>query len=123
VKKASRYALALFFVTAGVFHFVFTARYEAIVPAWLPHAHALVIFSGWCEIAGGVAVLIPHLRLIARYGLIALCVAVLPANVQMVLDAISTGASITYLVLLWIRLPAQGLLIWWIWRATRAERS
>ena len=50
-------------------------------------------------------------------GLIALCVAVLPANLHMALHAQLYPAIAP--VWLWLRLPAQGLLIAWAWWYTR----
>ena len=93
--------------------------YMKIVPSWLRWHRALVVISGLCEIAGGLWVQRRSTRNWAGYGLIALCLAVLPANVQMLLDAQATGASALWLTLLWVRLPLQCLLIAWIWQATR----
>jgi uncharacterized membrane protein len=53
--------------------------------------------------------------------LIPLCLAVLPANVQALLNAQAAHASAMWLTLLWMRLPLQILLIVWIWRATRSR--
>ena len=122
----SRGLLALFFVIAGVLHFAFMPNDVSVVPPWLPWHRALVIVSGLCEIAGGLGVLWPATRRWAGYGLIALCVAVLPANVQMLLDAQAAPvayASAVWVGLLWLRLPLQGLLMIWIWRATRSSAS
>ena len=121
--RTSRRLLALFFVTAGALHFAFTADYLRIMPPWLPWHRALVLLSGACEIAGGLGVLWQRTRRWAGCGLIALCVAVLPANLQMLLDARAAGASTLWLALLWLRLPLQLLLIAWIWRATRRARA
>ena len=117
--KVSRLLLGLFFVIAGVLHFVFTPDYMKIMPPWLPRHQGLVLVSGVFEIAGGLGVLWHLTRCWAGYGLIALCLAVLPANVQMLLDAQVAGVSTIWLALLWLRLPLQFLLIGWIWRATR----
>lgn len=111
--------LALFFVIAGVLHFVFMPNYMSVMPPWLPWPRTLVIVSGLCEIAGGFGVLWSATRVWAGYGLIALCVAVLPANVQMLMDAQAAHASSVWIGLLWLRLPLQALLMLWIWRATR----
>jgi uncharacterized membrane protein len=116
--KVSRLLPGMFFVIAGILHFVFTPDYMKIMPPWLPWHRGLVLVSGACEIAGGLGVLWHLTRRWAGYGLIALCLAVLPANVQMLLDAQVAGASAIWLALLWLRLPLQFLLIGWIWRAT-----
>jgi uncharacterized membrane protein len=120
-RNLSRWLLALFFIVAGTFHFLFIANYMGIMPAWLPWHRALVVISGLCEIAGGLGVLWHVTRRWAGYGLIALCVAVLPANVQMLLNAQAAHASTSWLTLLWVRLPLQILLIAWVWRATRSR--
>jgi uncharacterized membrane protein len=56
-RNLSRWLLALFFIVAGTFHFLFTTNYIGIMPAWLPWHRALVVISGLCEIAGGLGVL------------------------------------------------------------------
>ena len=114
----SRGLLCGFFVIGGVLHFVFPANYMNIMPPWLPAHYALVLISGASEIAGGLGVLYAPTRRLAGWGLIALSVAVLPANLQMALNYQAAGAPQLQQALLWLRLPLQGLLIWWIWRAT-----
>ncbi len=121
--RLSQYLLAVFFVSAGVLHFVFPHKYLAIMPPWLPWHAALVAISGVCEIAGGIGVLPAMTRRLAGAGLIALCVAVLPANVQMLLNAHAAGAATWWQVALVVRLPLQLLLIWWIWRASRPRAA
>jgi uncharacterized membrane protein len=70
-----------------------------------------------------VAVLVPTLRRLAGVALMVFLVAVLPANIQMLLNAQASGASTGALAALWVRLPVQGLLLWWVWRATLAKRA
>jgi uncharacterized membrane protein len=126
IATTTRGLLALFFVIAGVLHFVFMPVYVSVMPPWMPWHRALVIISGLCEIAGGLGVLRAATRRWAGYGLIALCVAVLPANVQMLLDtqaAPAAYASAVWVGLLWLRLPLQGLLMFWIRRATRSSAT
>jgi len=111
--------LAAFFVVGGILHFVFPAAYASIMPAWLPWHAALVAVSGVCEIAGGLGVLLPHTRRAAGWGLILLSLAVLPANLQMLLNYDAAQAPLWQQGLLALRLPLQVPLIWWIWYATR----
>ncbi len=118
--------LALIFGAAGVMHFVTPRVFEAIVPpwlpAWMPSARVLVYVSGVAEIAGALGLLFPATRVLAAWGLIALLVAVFPANVQMLMDARARDAAAWWVLALWIRLPLQPLLIWFVWRsATRVE--
>ena len=76
----SRYALALLFVLAGIWHFVHPATYLAIMPPWLPQPLALIYVSGVFEILGGLGLLPARTRRMAGWGLLALLVAVFPAN-------------------------------------------
>ncbi len=83
------------------------------MPDGLPRPLELVYLSGVFEVLGGLGLLIPRLRTAAGWGLIALLVAVFPANVHMLIHA-DRFPMFPYW-LLWIRLPLQGLLIAWVW--------
>lgn len=111
--------LGLLFLGAGVPHFTHTASYERIMPPWLPAPHELVLLSGAAEMVGGAMVLLPRLRRPARWWLVALLVAVFPANVHMAVQPeLAAGVPAA---LLWLRLPLQVVLIAWVVRATRAH--
>ena len=75
------------FIAAGAMHFIRPAMYRAIVPPQLGHAGALVAISGVAEIAGGLGLMIPQTRRAAGIGLIALLLAVWPANIYMAVEA------------------------------------
>ena len=112
-----RVALAVLVLGAGVMHFLFPASYERIVPPYLPAPHLLVLISGACEVLGGAGLLVPSSRRLAAWGLVALLVAVLPANVQMAFDHARWPRIPEWA--LWARLPIQLPLIWWAWRYTQ----
>jgi uncharacterized membrane protein len=111
---------AAFFVLGGVMHFVKPDFYLAIMPPWVPFHEAMVIVSGIAEIVLGVALLVPRTRRLAAWGLIALLVAVFPANIQALLNARAQGLPE---LALWIRLPLQGALIYWAYRYTLPRDS
>ncbi len=118
-----RVLLAGFFTFAGVMHFVKPELYAAIIPPWLPNAPLLVALSGVFEMLGGLGVLHPITRRLAGWGLIALLIAVFPANVQMLHLAYVYQASALWKAALWFRLPLQLPLLWWVWRvAARSAR-
>ncbi len=121
-RRRSLYLIAALFIFAGVVHFVIPEKYSDIMPPWLPYPLAMVYLSGLLEIAGGIGVLVPALRKAAGIGLIALLIAVFPANVQMLANAISAGESTLYITLLFLRLPLQPLMIVWIYRAAVRTR-
>jgi uncharacterized membrane protein len=111
----NRWLLALLFIAAGVNHFVRPDGYASIVPPWLPAPVGLVYVSGVAELVLGALVLTRWQRW-AGWGLVALLVAVYPANVFMALDHAARGASPAFMALLWFRLPLQGVLVGWVLR-------
>lgn len=118
----SRKALAAFFTTTGVLHFVIPRSYEAMMPPWLPAHREAVIVSGVAEIAGGAALVPRPTRRFARWWLLALLVAVFPANVHMAVNPEQvSGLDLDRVPrwALWARLPLQPLAMLWVWRATR----
>jgi uncharacterized membrane protein len=110
-----RLLAAAFFVVAGLNHFHNPAFYRSIVPPGFPAPRLLVIISGICEIAGGIGILIPPLRNAAGWGLIALLIAVLPANIYMAVSPERIPDLHISHWLLWLRLPLQGVLAAWVW--------
>jgi uncharacterized membrane protein len=113
--KILRLLLAVFFIAAGVSHFVSPGSYLAIMPASLPWPAALVFISGVAEIAGGAGVLFERTRRTAAVGLIILLVAVFPANVHAAQDGMNLSGWIVPPWVLWLRLPLQGVLIAWVY--------
>ncbi len=111
VKTVLRFLMAALFMASGVTHFARPEFFIAIVPPYLPFPDALVAISGAAEIAGAIGLLIPRFTRAAAWGLIALLIAVFPANLHMALhpelfpQIPSAG--------LWVRLPLQGVLIAW----------
>jgi uncharacterized membrane protein len=75
--------------------------------------------SGVFEILGGVGLLVPATQRLAAWGLVALYVAVFPANVNMALHRIPLGKMEMPVWALWARLPLQGVLIAWAFWFTR----
>ena len=124
-KRIALVLLAAFFVSAGVTHFVSPYRefFVQIVPAWLPDPPLMVALSGVAEIAGGLGVLIPQTRRLAGWGLIALLVAVYPANVEMALYPDKWLAQGMTMAQLWGRLPLQFVGMVWAWWATKPDRE
>lgn len=116
----SRALTGLVFVAAGLLHFVVPGAYEKILPPYLPFPRGLVLLSGVAEVLGGLGLLIGRTRPAAGSGLILLLAAVLPANVQMLLDARAAGKPSWWLALLWLRLPLQPVLMAWVRNVSRS---
>jgi uncharacterized membrane protein len=88
----------------------------------MPRPYILNALAGAFEVLGAIGVLMPTLRIAAGWGLIALLVAVFPANLHVALMGEMPGHSFSPLVL-WLRLPFQAVLIAWVAWVTLAEES
>lgn len=111
--------LAIAIITVGITHFTKPAPYVKIMPPQLPYPLELVYISGFFEILGGIGLLIPLVSVAAAWGLIALFIAVFPANINMTLNDIELEGIPHNPVLYWGRLPLQAVLIAWAWWYTR----
>ena len=110
-----RWLLAAFMMAAGANHFRAPALYAAMMPPWLPWPSLLSAVAGACEVLGGAGLLLPRFRRAAGWGLIALLVAVFPANLHVALEGRMPGFAFSPATL-WIRLPLQaGLIAWAAW--------
>jgi uncharacterized membrane protein len=114
LKAPLRALLALAMIGIGIGHFASPAPFVRMMPSFLPAPLALVYVSGGFEILGGVGILVTRARRAASFGLVALYVAVFPANVNMAVNHISLdGVNEIPPALLWLRLPLQAVLIAW----------
>ena len=108
--------LSVSFVLAGANHFFSPGLYLSIMPPYLPRPLALVYLSGLFEVLGGLGVLVPRFRKAAGWGLIALLVAVFPANLYMATASEQFTSQGVPLWILYARLPLQlGLIAWAYW--------
>ena len=122
-----RWLAALFFVVAGANHFRQPEIYLGMMPPALPWPEALNYISGAAEILGGLGLLLVCTRRLAAWGLLALLVAVFPANLHVALQGKMPGLDVSPLTL-WLRLPFQFVFMAWVWwvglkSETRSDRS
>lgn len=101
--------ITLFFMVGGVAHFLITERFVGIMPSYIPWPRELVLISGAFELLGAVGVLFAGTRRVAGGGLVLLCLAVFPANLNMALH-VERFSDIPPWVL-YLRLPLQALII------------
>jgi len=114
-----RILLAVIFLFAGSLHFVAPQVYLRIVPPHLPSPLTLVYISGAAEILGGAGLLFPSTRRAAAWGLVALLVAVLPANIYMATAHLPAPGIMGQSWAQWLRIPLQLPLIYWAFLYTR----
>jgi uncharacterized membrane protein len=123
MKTALRWLLTAFMVAAGANHFINPDAYVAMMPARLPAPLLLVQISGVAEILGGLGLVLPATRRLAAWGLIALFIAIFPANINMAVNHLPLGSHELPAWMLWARLPLQLVLIAWAyWYARPAQR-
>jgi uncharacterized membrane protein len=113
------FLLSVFFTYAGFHHLFVPDFYVSIMPPWIPAHLALVYISGVFEIMGGIGVLIPRFRSLAGLGLVALLVAVYPANLYMAFNP-QLFPDIP-LVALYVRLALQFVAFYWAYSVTRPD--
>lgn len=122
LKTILRWVLTIVMVGAGANHFYNPAPYLGMMPEVLPAHEALVYISGVAEIAGGLGLILPATRKLAAWGLIALLIAVFPANINMAVNDLPLGNDPVPTWALWARLPLQLVAIAWAWWFTRDDR-
>lgn len=117
-----RVIAAVLFIVGGANHFRNPMFYARIVPPSFPSPQALVLISGVAEMVGGLGLLVPRLRRTAAWGLIALLVAVFPANLYMAIEP-NKFADLQLPAWFFVaRLPLQAVFVAWVWFAALAGR-
>jgi uncharacterized membrane protein len=109
--------MVLLYVGAGVNHFVHPGTYKKIMPPWIPAPALMVALSGVFEIVLALLLLPEKTRIYAAWGLMALLIAVFPANIQMAINYWQRNNA--YLWVAIIRIPVQAVLIWWALQYTK----
>jgi len=109
-QASARDGLSLMLVFTGISHFTFMKKdFVRMMPPSIPWPRGMVYFTGVCEIAGAVGLLLPEFRRAAAYALIAFFLAVLPANIHAARAGVNLrGKPATSL---WLRIPMQMLFI------------
>lgn len=104
--------VAVAMVGVGILHFTSPEGFTRIVPPWLPEPRLLVDVSGVFEIALGIALVPQRTRRLAGLGLVALYLAVFPANIHMAVHHVQIDESAPIPVwAMWARLPFQFVFI------------
>ncbi|WP_301109660.1 hypothetical protein [Sporosarcina sp.] len=111
MKKLALYAFCLLFIAAGVGHYILSDFFIAAMPEWVPFRPAIVYISGIMEILLAIGLLMKRTR--ERTGILiaAFLVLVFPVNIYMALSSENYDLPA---VALWLRLPLQFLLVWWV---------
>jgi uncharacterized membrane protein len=116
--------MSAFYILAGFNHLIHPEFYLAIIPPGLPEPEWINLIAGLAEIVLGVFVLEPRVRVLAAWGIVALLIAIFPANVYVAtanigLPAGEPGTGNAFVN--WVRLPIQGVLVAWAFWYTRPD--
>ena len=111
-KGIARVILALLFIVASSMHFITDVELK-IIPPFLPLRREALYITGIFELLGGIGLLIPRFQRAAAWGLVALLVAIFPANLYHAVKKIQLGGILNSPLYHVVRLPLQGVLIWW----------
>ena len=112
----TRYVLGVSFFSVGVAHFVTPDPFVSIMPPYLPWHLELVYLSGIFEILGGLGISLERTRRFSAWGLLALLVAVYPANIHMLVNDVYIDGFPKSRLGLWLRMPLQFVwmfLVYW----------
>ena len=122
-RALGRWPLGLLFCVSGVGHFAVTATYMKMMPPELPAHREQVLLSGAAELFFGVLFFSPAHEAFAAWGLIALLLAIFPANIQLVRSAGTAASPFPDLTPFWAmaRLPLQAVMIGWAYLYTRPK--
>jgi uncharacterized membrane protein len=116
-RKTLMLLLALFMIVGGINHFLNADFYLRMMPPYIPAPGFMVALSGVIEVALGIGLLIPRTRVLSAWGIVALLIAVFPANLHMYINRHQWPEVPPVLTLM--RLPLQLLFITWAWIFTR----
>lgn len=85
-----------------------------MVPPAVPNPELMVTITGLCEVLGAIGLLIPRTRRAAAIALIALLVAVLPANIHAAQSDLTIGGAAATPLLPRVALQLLFIvLVWW----------
>lgn len=118
-KLAGKWIFGLSFVVTGVSHFIATDFFLKVMPPYVPLPREMIWLSGVFEVALGILLLVPRTSRLAAWGLVALLVAVFPANIHVYLHRDLFPPFPFSEVVHLVRLPFQGVLIYWAYGFTR----
>jgi uncharacterized membrane protein len=113
MRKFFLYLLSVFYIIAGLNHFINIPFYIKMIPGYLPWPLFLVYLSGLAETALGILVLSRKFRKISCVIIILMLIAFMPVHIYLIQLAEKTGEIPLYIA--WIRLPFQVLFVYWAW--------
>jgi uncharacterized membrane protein len=112
-RQIMRITIAALYGAAAVAHLLAPDQLLLITPSWVPFPRAIILLTGWFELAAAAALLTPPLRRQAGIGMALYALVVWPANFKHAFY----GIQLPYVPDGWIyhgpRLLLQPVIMWW----------
>ena len=116
MKRVVQILVGLFFLFAGVMHFVVDDAFARIVPPVLPYPYEIVWITGVMELVFAALLIAGRYLVWTGRILSVFLLCVLPANIYMAIAQIPLGDETPDPVLLWVRVAMQfpfiALILW-----------
>jgi uncharacterized membrane protein len=112
-RTALRFTMVGLYYLAGVLHLTIPGEFVTIMPTWVPAPHAMVIFTGWCELLGATGLLVPKVRKFTGVMLAIYAICVFPANIHQAIAHIPLHGHVVGWGFSGPRLALQPVLVWW----------
>ncbi len=115
-KTIARLAIGVLFILASSLHFTASEAELKIIPPFLPLRRTALYVTGLLEFLGGVGLFVPNHKVqrASSWGLVALLIAIFPANVYQAVANVKLGGFMDSQIYLWGRLPFQAVFISWV---------
>ncbi|MGN7809412.1 DoxX family protein [Flavobacterium sp. 22076] len=110
------YLMAILYILAGFNHFRNPGMYIKIIPPFFKSPKLINVVSGIAEIVLGILLMFSLTTQYAAWGIIALLIAIFPANLYMFQNK-KAGFNLPKWIL-FVRLPLQLVLIIWAFQYT-----
>ncbi len=108
---------ALFYIAAGINHFIHPQTYISLIPPYLPWQVLLNSIAGSVEISAGVLLFFSKTRKLAAIFLITMLIAFIPAHIYMIQKQGCVSEALCVPVwVAWLRLPLQFILMILAWK-------
>lgn len=121
IALSARIAMSAMLLFTAIGHFIFTKGMAMMIPEFVPFKTEIVYMTGFFEIGAAIGLLIPNLRIITAWLLIAFFMMILPANIYAAVKHVDyqkatyQGSGTEYL---FFRVPLQILFIIWTYLST-----
>ena len=115
--RFSKVAMILFYLAAGINHFINPEFYLPLIPGYLPCHELINLVSGCIEIVLAAALLFNKTQRIASFAIIAMLLAFIPSHIYFIqINSCIPSELCVATWIGWIRLViVHPLLIYWAW--------